>query len=54
VNKDRGDAFRVIDIQKDIGMNFKGEGDEDVERSMRYEGRDREKKCDWVQGNGNQ
>jgi hypothetical protein len=54
VNKDRGDAFRVIDIQKDIGMNFKGEGDEDVERSMRYEGMDREKKCDWVQGNGNQ
>jgi hypothetical protein len=54
VDKDRGDAFHVVDIQKDIGMNFKGKGDEDVERSMKYEGRDREKKREWVQGSVNQ
>jgi hypothetical protein len=52
VDKERGDAFHVIDIQEDIGMTFKGEGEEDVVRCMKYEGRDRQKKIDWVQGNG--
>jgi hypothetical protein len=52
VAKDRGDAFHVIDIQENIGMNFRGEGDEDVVRGMMYESRDRHKKEDWVQGNG--
>jgi hypothetical protein len=54
VNKDRGDAFHVIDIQEDIGMNFKGVGDEDVIRSMQYEERDRVKKMNQVQNQGSQ
>ncbi|WJX64337.1 hypothetical protein P8452_49133 [Trifolium repens] len=54
VDKERGDVHHVIDIQEDIGMNFKGEGDEDVERSLRFERRDRQLKNDWVQGEGYQ
>jgi hypothetical protein len=54
VEKARGDAQHVIDIQEDIGMNFKGEGDDDVVRSMLCEDRDREKKMVWVQSEGNQ
>ncbi|GAU48812.1 hypothetical protein TSUD_406450 [Trifolium subterraneum] len=34
VDKERGDAHHIIDIQEDLGMNFHGEGDEDVVRSM--------------------
>ncbi|MCI12631.1 hypothetical protein A2U01_0033736, partial [Trifolium medium] len=53
-DKDRGEAYHVIDIPEDLGMNFKGEGEEDVVRSMKLEGRDKHKKLDWVQGHGNQ
>jgi hypothetical protein len=49
-----GDVHHIIDIQEDIGMNFKGKGDEDVERSLRHERRDRQLKNDWVQGEGYQ
>jgi hypothetical protein len=52
VDKDRGDAQHIIDIQEDLGMTFKGQGDEDVRRCMRSEERDRQKKNDWVQGDG--
>jgi hypothetical protein len=54
VSKARGDAQHVIDIQEDVGMNFKGVGEEDVVRSMIYEERDRQKKVDLVNGNGYQ
>jgi hypothetical protein len=30
VDKERGDAYHLIDIQEDVGLNFKGVGDEDV------------------------
>jgi hypothetical protein len=52
VDKDRGDAHHVIDILEDIGIVFHGQGDDDVVRSMRMEGRDRLTKSDLVQGNG--
>ncbi|WJX71021.1 hypothetical protein P8452_55061 [Trifolium repens] len=52
VSKDRGDACHIIDIQEDIGMNFKGEGDEDVIRCMNYEERDRVEKMAQVQNQG--
>jgi hypothetical protein len=54
VDKDRGDAQHVIDIQDDLGMNFKGVGEEDVMRSMKYEARDRQMKMDLVNGQGYQ
>jgi hypothetical protein len=54
VDKERGDAYHLIDIQEDVGLNFKGVGDQDVERSMRYEKRDQQLKNDWVQGEGYQ
>jgi hypothetical protein len=54
VEKARGDAYHIIDIQEDVGMNFHGQGDEDVDRGMRLEGRDRALKHDWVQSVGHQ
>jgi hypothetical protein len=51
VDKDTGED---VDIQEDIGMNFKGNGEEDVVRSVRLEVRDREKKLNWVQGHSYQ
>jgi hypothetical protein len=51
---ERGDAHHIIDIQEDVGLNFKGVGEEDVERSMRFERRDRHLKNKWVQGEGYQ
>jgi hypothetical protein len=54
VDKAKGDAFHIIDIQEDVGMNFHGQGDEDVETGMRLEGRDRSLKQDWVQREGYQ
>jgi hypothetical protein len=54
VDKARGDAFHIINIQEDVGMNFHGQGDEDVEREMKLEGRDRSLKLDWVQSVGHQ
>ncbi|WJX17883.1 hypothetical protein P8452_07744 [Trifolium repens] len=51
VDKARGDAQHVIDIQEDLGVNFKGQGEEDVERCMRLEQRDRQLKLDWVHDN---
>jgi hypothetical protein len=50
VDKEKRDAYHLVDIQKDVGMIFNGKGEEDVERSMLYEGRDRQKKSEWVQG----
>ncbi|KAK2449805.1 zinc finger CCCH domain-containing protein [Trifolium repens] len=46
IDKDRGDAYHIIDIQEELGMNFKGEGEEDVDRCVLYEGRDRQRKND--------
>jgi hypothetical protein len=54
VNKERGDAQHVIDIQEDLGVTFRGEGDEDVERCMRLEQRDHRLKNEWEQTNGYQ
>jgi hypothetical protein len=54
VDKATGDAQHIIDIQEDIGMNFKGNNDEDVKRSVMHEERDRELKMKWVQGEGYQ
>jgi hypothetical protein len=54
VDKDRGDAYHIIDIQEDIGMNFKGVGEEDVDRGVWYEGRDRKLKNDCVLDQGHQ
>jgi hypothetical protein len=51
---ERGDAHHIIDIQEDVGLNFKGVGEEHVERSMRFERRDRHLKNKWVQGEGYQ
>jgi hypothetical protein len=30
------DAYHIIDIQEDLGINFRGEGDEEVEIGMRF------------------
>jgi hypothetical protein len=54
VDKDRGDAYHIIDIQEDVGMVFHGQGDDDVLRSMRMEDMDKLTKLDSVQGNGSQ
>jgi hypothetical protein len=54
VDKDRGDAFHIIDIQEDIGMKFNGEGEEDVVRCMELEVRDREVKMAQVHVNSYQ
>jgi hypothetical protein len=54
VDKEKGDAFHVIDIQEDISMNFNGVGEEDVIRCMTLEGRDRQNKLEWVQGHSYQ
>jgi hypothetical protein len=54
VDKNRGDAFHIIDIQEDIGMKFNGEGDEDVVRCMELKVRDRGVKMAQVQANGYQ
>jgi hypothetical protein len=54
VDKDRGDAYHIIDIQEDVGLNFVGEEDDTVNRIVRYETRDRKLKSDWVHNNGYQ
>jgi hypothetical protein len=54
VDKERGDAQHVIDIQEDLGMTFKGQGDEEVERCVAYEERDRKMKNDLVHSHGYQ
>jgi hypothetical protein len=50
VDKNRGDAYHIIDILEDVGMVFHGVGDEDVLRSMRMEERDRLTNANLVQG----
>jgi hypothetical protein len=54
VDKAGGDAYHIIDIQEDVGMNFHGQGDEDVERGLRLEERDRSLKDGWAQSVGHQ
>jgi hypothetical protein len=54
VDKDRGDAQHVIDIQDDLGVTFKEDGEATIQRCMKMEQRDRKLKSDWVLGNGDQ
>jgi hypothetical protein len=54
VEKERGDAYHIIDIQEGLGINFMGVGGEEVERCMKLEQRDRDLKNNWVQSNGYQ
>jgi hypothetical protein len=54
VDKDRGDAQHVIDIQEELGVKFLGDINDEVVRCMRMEQRDRLLKNDWVHGNGYQ
>jgi hypothetical protein len=54
VEKERGDAYHIIDIQEGLGINFMGVGGEEVERCMKLEQKDRDLKNNWVQSNGYQ
>jgi hypothetical protein len=54
VDKDRGDAQHVIDIQEELGVNFNGGMNDEVERCIRMEQRDRDLKNEWVHGNSDQ
>jgi hypothetical protein len=54
VDKERGDAQHIIDIQDDLGIHFKGDINDEVERCMRMEQRDRLLKNERVQGNSYQ
>jgi hypothetical protein len=52
VEKERGDAHHIIDIQEDLGVTFRGVVEENVERCVKMEQRDRRLKNDWEQSNG--
>ncbi|WJX93864.1 hypothetical protein P8452_75346 [Trifolium repens] len=54
VEKDRGDAHHIIDIQEDLGLTFRDAVEENVERCMKMEQRDRLLKNDWEHSNGYQ
>ncbi|MCI62570.1 hypothetical protein A2U01_0083827, partial [Trifolium medium] len=53
-DRDRSLAHHIIDIQEDLGINFRGAEDEAVNRIMEYEERDRLEKLIWEQGQVNQ
>jgi hypothetical protein len=54
VDRNRAEAHHIIDIQEDLGIKFKGVGEEDVDRIMNCEVRDRIEKEDWEQQQGYQ
>jgi hypothetical protein len=54
VDRETTEAEHIIDILDDLGMNFKGVGDEDVRRVKEFEDRDRMEKSAWEQNNSNQ
>jgi hypothetical protein len=54
VEKERGDAHHIIDIQEELGVTFGGEVEENVEKCMKMEQRDRMLKNGWEQSNGYQ
>ncbi|MCI09716.1 hypothetical protein A2U01_0030805, partial [Trifolium medium] len=47
VDKDRCEAYHIIDIQDDLGLNFGGQEDDDAKRIMEFEERDRCEKLVW-------
>jgi hypothetical protein len=54
VDKERGDAHHIIDIQEDLSVTFRGAVEENVDRCVKMEQRDRRLKIEWEQGNGYQ
>ncbi|MCH89544.1 hypothetical protein A2U01_0010443 [Trifolium medium] len=54
VDKDRCEAFHIIDIQDDLGLNFGGQEDDAAKRIMEFEERDRCEKLVWEQQQGYQ
>ncbi|PNY14140.1 hypothetical protein L195_g010814 [Trifolium pratense] len=49
VDKDRSDAHHIIDIQDDLGVNFRGDKEVVVNRILMFEERDRREKSVWEQ-----
>ncbi|MCI78737.1 hypothetical protein A2U01_0100008, partial [Trifolium medium] len=47
-------AKKLIAIQEDLGIKFKGEGEEDLKHVMMMEGRDHREKKDWEEKKGYQ
>jgi hypothetical protein len=54
VEKERGDAHHIIDIQEELGVTFRDAVEENVEKCVKMEQRDRQLKIDWEQSNGYQ
>jgi hypothetical protein len=50
----RCEAYHVIDILEEVGMNFKGDVDDNVNRIMDYEARDKCELVAWEQGQDHQ
>ncbi|WJX40609.1 hypothetical protein P8452_28063 [Trifolium repens] len=52
--RDLVEAHHIIDIQEDLGMNFNGAKEENVNRIVAFEERDRDEKMKWEQEHGYQ
>jgi hypothetical protein len=50
----RCEAYHVIDILEEVGMNFKGDVDDNVNRIMDFEARDKCELVAWEQGQDHQ
>jgi hypothetical protein len=54
VDGETAEAHHIIDILDDLGMKFKGDGDEDVRRMKEFEERDCLEKSAWEQNQSDQ
>jgi hypothetical protein len=54
VDRDSCEAYHIIDIQDDLGMNFNGQKEAVATRLIAFEERDRCEKSDWEQKMGDQ
>ncbi|MCH81439.1 hypothetical protein A2U01_0002226 [Trifolium medium] len=48
------EARKIIDIQQGLGINFRDEEKEEIQRGIQMEVRDQQEKAEWEQSNGYQ